>query len=161
MTFRVNGPIRTGGPRTVWLQPVFLRATTAPIMQVFLPRSIRPAKKSGYLVYRWPITVRWSARHNGLPFGMARAITSSGRRLLPRSHCSRWSRQRCPWITPDYHPNYYGAFVIDPEGNNIELCAICLNNSKGCIERNQLFEPSRVPLCARFYSPSPEAIVYS
>ncbi|MBB4844842.1 catechol 2,3-dioxygenase-like lactoylglutathione lyase family enzyme [Paucibacter oligotrophus] len=28
-----------------------------------------------------------------------------------------------PGPRPDYHPNYYGAFVIDPEGNNIE--AVC------------------------------------
>ena len=25
-----------------------------------------------------------------------------------------------PGLRPDYHPHYYGAFVIDPEGNNIE-----------------------------------------
>ncbi|MBT9495050.1 MAG: VOC family protein [Paucibacter sp.] len=28
-----------------------------------------------------------------------------------------------PGLRPDYHPNYYGAFVVDPEGNNIE--AVC------------------------------------
>ena len=28
-----------------------------------------------------------------------------------------------PGLRPHYHPNYYGAFVIDPEGNNIE--AVC------------------------------------
>ena len=28
-----------------------------------------------------------------------------------------------PGLRPDYHPHYYGAFVIDPEGNNIE--AVC------------------------------------
>jgi catechol 2,3-dioxygenase-like lactoylglutathione lyase family enzyme len=26
-------------------------------------------------------------------------------------------------LRPHYHPNYYGAFVIDPDGNNIE--AVC------------------------------------
>lgn len=25
-----------------------------------------------------------------------------------------------PGIRPEYHENYYGAFLIDPEGNNIE-----------------------------------------
>jgi catechol 2,3-dioxygenase-like lactoylglutathione lyase family enzyme len=25
-----------------------------------------------------------------------------------------------PGLRPDYHPNYYAAFVLDPEGNNIE-----------------------------------------
>ena len=28
-----------------------------------------------------------------------------------------------PGIRMDYHPNYYGAFVIDPDGNNLE--AVC------------------------------------
>jgi catechol 2,3-dioxygenase-like lactoylglutathione lyase family enzyme len=28
-----------------------------------------------------------------------------------------------PGLRPDYHPNYYGAFVIDPDGHNIE--AVC------------------------------------
>ncbi|AUH64268.1 VOC family protein [Paracoccus zhejiangensis] len=25
-----------------------------------------------------------------------------------------------PGLRPDYHPNYYGAFILDPDGNNIE-----------------------------------------
>lgn len=28
-----------------------------------------------------------------------------------------------PGLRPEYHPNYYGAFIIDPDGNNIE--AVC------------------------------------
>jgi catechol 2,3-dioxygenase-like lactoylglutathione lyase family enzyme len=28
-----------------------------------------------------------------------------------------------PGLRPDYHPNYFGAFVLDPDGNNIE--AVC------------------------------------
>jgi catechol 2,3-dioxygenase-like lactoylglutathione lyase family enzyme len=30
-----------------------------------------------------------------------------------------------PGIRPNYHPNYYGAFVFDPDGHNIE--AVCHN----------------------------------
>lgn len=26
-----------------------------------------------------------------------------------------------PGLRPQYHPNYYGAFVLDPDGNNIEV----------------------------------------
>jgi hypothetical protein len=26
-------------------------------------------------------------------------------------------------LTPEYHPDYYGAFAIDPDGNNME--AVC------------------------------------
>ena len=28
-----------------------------------------------------------------------------------------------PAVRPEYHPNYYGAFVLDPDGHNIE--AVC------------------------------------
>ncbi len=28
-----------------------------------------------------------------------------------------------PGLRPDYHANYYGAFVLDPDGNNVE--AVC------------------------------------
>jgi catechol 2,3-dioxygenase-like lactoylglutathione lyase family enzyme len=28
-----------------------------------------------------------------------------------------------PRVWPEYHPNYYGAFVRDPDGNNVE--AVC------------------------------------
>jgi catechol 2,3-dioxygenase-like lactoylglutathione lyase family enzyme len=31
-----------------------------------------------------------------------------------------------PGERPVYHPGYYGAFVLDPDGNNIEL----VNHSK-------------------------------
>ncbi len=33
-----------------------------------------------------------------------------------------------PGIRPQYHPNYYGAFVIDPEGHNLE--AVCHKETK-------------------------------
>jgi catechol 2,3-dioxygenase-like lactoylglutathione lyase family enzyme len=28
-----------------------------------------------------------------------------------------------PGLRPQYHPNYYGAYVLDPDGHNIE--AVC------------------------------------
>jgi hypothetical protein len=28
-----------------------------------------------------------------------------------------------PRLWPEYHPNYYGGFVRDPDGNNVE--AVC------------------------------------
>jgi catechol 2,3-dioxygenase-like lactoylglutathione lyase family enzyme len=37
---------------------------------------------------------------------------------------SRRARQRrCPGLRPHYHANYYAAFVLDPDGHNIE--AVC------------------------------------
>jgi catechol 2,3-dioxygenase-like lactoylglutathione lyase family enzyme len=34
-----------------------------------------------------------------------------------------------PGLRPHYHPNYYGAFVFDPDGNNIE--AVCHAPAEG------------------------------
>ena len=34
-----------------------------------------------------------------------------------------WIAAGKPGIRKDYHPNYYGAFVFDPDGHNIE--AVC------------------------------------
>jgi len=36
---------------------------------------------------------------------------------------SRRSGRRPPGLRPEYHPDYFAAFVIDPDGNNIE--AVC------------------------------------
>jgi len=33
-----------------------------------------------------------------------------------------------PGLRSQYHPNYYGAFVLDPDGNNIE--AVCRTRRK-------------------------------
>ena len=38
----------------------------------------------------------------------AAALTAGGRDNGP------------PGLRPQYHPNYYGAFALDPEGNNVE-----------------------------------------
>lgn len=39
------------------------------------------------------------------------AISAGGRSRIP------------PGVRPEYHPNYYAAFIFDPDGNNIE--AVC------------------------------------
>ena len=38
----------------------------------------------------------------------------------PRRCRSRRPRQRRAGSSPQYHPGYYAAFVIDPDGNNVE-----------------------------------------
>ncbi len=34
-----------------------------------------------------------------------------------------------PGLRPIYHPDYYGAFVLDPDGNNVE--AVCHTATRG------------------------------
>ena len=46
---------------------------------------------------------------------------SRRRRRLPRRRAGgRRARQRRAGLRPQYHPGYYGAFVFDPDGNNVE-----------------------------------------
>jgi hypothetical protein len=36
---------------------------------------------------------------------------------------SDYERSGAPGVLAHYHPTYYGAFVLDPDGNNVE--AVC------------------------------------
>ena len=47
-----------------------------------------------------------------------------------------------PGLRPQYHPNYYGAFVLDPDGHNIE--AVC-HAPAGQGDRATASEPRRYP----------------
>jgi len=44
--------------------------------------------------------------------GLTATAVTSGAELL-----------HAPRVWPEYHPNYYGGFVRDPDGNNVE--AVC------------------------------------
>jgi catechol 2,3-dioxygenase-like lactoylglutathione lyase family enzyme len=55
------------------------------------------------------------------------AFTSRDRAAVDAFHAAALAAggtdNGAPGLRPDYHPNYYGAFVLDPDGNNIE--AVC------------------------------------
>ena len=55
------------------------------------------------------------------------AITSSDRATVQAFHAAGLTAggrdNGPPGLRPHYHPDYYGAFVLDPDGNNIE--AVC------------------------------------
>ena len=55
------------------------------------------------------------------------AITAKDRASVDAFHrCALAAGGRdngAPGLRPQYHPNYYGAFVLDPDGHNIE--AVC------------------------------------
>ena len=59
-----------------------------------------------------------------------RCTSRSARQRAPRSTRSTPRRiaaggrdNGAPGLRPHYHPDYYGAFVLDPDGHNIE--AVC------------------------------------
>ena len=66
------------------------------------------------------------------PASRFREIAHRVRRPPTGRRCARSSRRRWragaevlhePRVWPEYHPDYYGAFVRDPDGNNVE--AVC------------------------------------
>lgn len=54
------------------------------------------------------------------------AFVAENRAAVDAFHQAPLSRGRDnggPGLRADYHPNYYGAFVLDPDGHNLE--AVC------------------------------------
>jgi catechol 2,3-dioxygenase-like lactoylglutathione lyase family enzyme len=75
--------------------------------------------------------------HIGLPvkdleaaqrFYRAVALRAADRRAVERFHAQGLKAggrdNGAPGLRPDYSPTYYAAFLIDPDGNNVE--AVCL-----------------------------------
>jgi len=55
------------------------------------------------------------------------AFTADSRKAVDAFHAAALAAgardNGAPGLRPHYHPNYYGAFVLDPDGHNIE--AVC------------------------------------
>jgi catechol 2,3-dioxygenase-like lactoylglutathione lyase family enzyme len=55
------------------------------------------------------------------------AFTASSRKAVDAFHAAALAAGATdngkPGLRPHYHPNYYGAFVLDPDGHNVE--AVC------------------------------------
>ena len=70
----------------------------------------------------------WVGKGSGTPGrGMHIAFTAQTRAQVDAFHAAALASgaqdNGAPGLRPHYHPDYYGAFVIDPEGNNVE--AVC------------------------------------
>jgi predicted lactoylglutathione lyase len=69
----------------------------------------------------------WFAQKDGGPTGVHIALTAATRERVDAFHAAALAAggkdNGAPGLRPHYHPNYYGAFVIDPDGHNLE--AVC------------------------------------
>ncbi len=69
----------------------------------------------------------WIGQDDAATKGVHLAFASRDRRSVDAFHAAALKAggkdHGAPGIRMNYHPNYYGAFVLDPEGNNIE--AVC------------------------------------
>jgi catechol 2,3-dioxygenase-like lactoylglutathione lyase family enzyme len=69
----------------------------------------------------------WIGAEGGLGRPMHIAVASQDRAGVDAFHRAALAAggkdNGAPGLRPQYHPNYYGAFVLDPDGHNIE--AVC------------------------------------
>jgi catechol 2,3-dioxygenase-like lactoylglutathione lyase family enzyme len=69
----------------------------------------------------------WLRQGEAATHPMHIAFSAADRRSVEAFHAAALaagaSDNGGPGLRPDYHPNYYAAFVLDPDGNNIE--AVC------------------------------------
>jgi catechol 2,3-dioxygenase-like lactoylglutathione lyase family enzyme len=69
----------------------------------------------------------WIGGEGGLNRPMHIAIATKDRAAVDAFHRAALAAggkdNGAPGLRPHYHPNYYGAFVLDPDGHNIE--AVC------------------------------------
>ena len=74
----------------------------------------------------------WLYPHKGLDKGLAGAGAHIAFRAPDHAAIAKFHSagakaggrdNGAPGLRPQYHPNYYGAFVLDPDGHNIE--AVC------------------------------------
>src|ERR1700732_4303998 len=66
----------------------------------------------------------WIALRDGSQTGVHVAFTTQDRGTVDQFHKTALAAggrdNGPPGLRPDYHENYYGAFVLDPDGHNIE-----------------------------------------
>ena len=69
----------------------------------------------------------WIGGEGGLKGIVHVAIAADDRRAVDAFHSAALAAggedNGAPGLRPHYHPNYYGAFVLDPDGHNVE--AVC------------------------------------
>ena len=69
----------------------------------------------------------WIGGEGGLNRPMHVAITAKDRAAVDAFHRAALAAggkdNGAPGLRPQYHPNYYAAFVFDPDGHNVE--AVC------------------------------------
>jgi catechol 2,3-dioxygenase-like lactoylglutathione lyase family enzyme len=68
----------------------------------------------------------WIAeRPRGVPGGLHLAFTAEDRAIVDAFHAAGLGAggvdNGAPGVRAIYHPHYYGAYILDPDGNNIEV----------------------------------------
>jgi len=95
------------------------------VMEVPKERSGRPSDYTGLGANGKPFF--WIGEGGDVPRGMHLCFTANSRAEVDAFYAAALAAgardNGPPGLRPHYHPNYYGAFVIDPNGLNLE--AVC------------------------------------
>ena len=117
------------------LDHVTIGVTDVERSKKFYDRALRPlgiarlyAEAEEYAGYGIsPKAFFWIGLRDTSQTGSHIAFTAQDRATVDRFHAEAIAAggrdNGQPGIRPDYHPDYYGAFVLDPDGHNIE--AVC------------------------------------
>ncbi len=103
--------------------------------KAFYDRALRPvgierlyadgATAAGYGVR--PKAFFWIGQRSGVQSGTHVAFFAPSRAVVDRFYAEAMAAggrdNGAPGLRPNYHADYYGAFVLDPDGHNIE--AVC------------------------------------
>ena len=117
------------------LDHVSLGVTDIERSKVFYDRALRPlgverlyaesATDAGYGVH--PKAFFWIGQRASVQTGTHVAFFAPDRAIVDRFYAEAMAAggrdNGAPGLRPRYHANYYGAFVLDPDGHNIE--AVC------------------------------------
>lgn len=103
----------------------FYDAALKPIGASALWVAADPAPHAGY--GRPPRPTFWIAEGEPASGSLHVAFTAERRAEVDAFHAAAIAAggrdNGAPGLRPDYHPDYYGAFVLDPDGINVE--AVC------------------------------------
>lgn len=74
----------------------------------------------------------WIGERDVLQTGAHVAFSAENREFVDEFHrvaiLAGGTDNGAPGLRPHYHPNYYGAFILDPDGHNIEaVCHLMVN----------------------------------
>jgi len=114
---------------------VSIRVSDFERARAFYDRALRPLgierlyaegeNAAGYGVH--PKAFFWIGQHDGVQTGTHIAFFAPDRSVVDRFYAEAMAAggrdNGAPGLRPRYHANYYGAFVLDPDGHNIE--AVC------------------------------------
>jgi len=89
----------------------------------YIPQYVDEAGKSAGFGPKDDVRL-WIAESNAASGGVHIALKSPNRAAVGAFHAAALKAgakdHGKPGLRPDYHANYYAAFVIDPSGNNLE-----------------------------------------